>query len=144
MTGDKEKFSTRGIDVAITDEDELSHYVIFQQIKVPGQRDGSYSVAFHVNDQVQIDPGAVWSLLFRIDEANYAGKLLFCDSRDAYARVLYFEMEEESLKELSCAKGIRLRMLFATGGKAEDFRFIDYDVASEAALKKAMAAILSM
>jgi hypothetical protein len=142
-TGDKEKYSTRKIDVAVKDEEGLSHYLVFEKVKAPGLRGGSYSVAFYMNDLVQIDPGAVWSLLFRTEEANYAGKLLFGDNRGANARVLHFEMEEESLEELSGAKGIRIRMLFATGD-AGNFRFVDYDVASEAALKKAMAAILSM
>jgi hypothetical protein len=142
-TGDKEKYSTKKIDVAVKDEDGYLHYVVFEKVKTPGEAGANYSVAFYVNDQIQLRPGEVWSLVFRTQDQNYAGKLLFSDGRGLYARVLHFELSESSLRELARKKGIGVRILFPTADIG-NFRFNDYTVESEASLRKAMAAVLDV
>jgi|GEM_PF-4118183 len=139
---DKEKYSTKKIDVILKDDNGNNHFLVFSKIMSKDKSYLSYNIDFWVNNEVYINPSEVKKILFRAGEKNMSASYYKTNLTGSFssgeAEILYFYMEESAIKELSAAKDVKIRMVM----NDDDFR--DFTISTNDNFKQALAEIMKM
>lgn len=105
----KKTYSTKNIDITVKDKDGYNHFLVFTKIMTPDKSYVAYNVEFWVNNYVYSEMDTFSQISFKAGKKSFNGNFYKSDV-SSNALVLYFYMEESTVKELLASSADRLNI----------------------------------
>ncbi|EMO52902.1 hypothetical protein [Leptospira noguchii] len=136
---EKKTYSTKNIDVTVKDKDGYNHFLVFTKIMTPDKSYVAYNVEFWVNNYVYSEMDTFSQISFKAGKKSFNGNFYKSDV-SSNALVLYFYMEESTVKELLTNSNSASRLNISQKNKT----IFEYTIATKDNFKKALKEIITV
>ncbi|EQA73173.1 hypothetical protein [Leptospira noguchii] len=136
---EKKTYSTKNIDVTVKDKDGYNHFLVFTKIMTPDKSYVAYNVEFWVNNYVYSEMDTFSQISFKAGKKSFNGNFYKSDV-SSNALVLYFYMEESTVKELLTNSNSASHLNISQKNKT----IFEYTIATKDNFKKALKEIITV
>ncbi|MCH1914359.1 hypothetical protein L9Z41_01485 [Leptospira noguchii] len=136
---EKKTYSTKNIDVTVKDKDGYNHFLVFTKIMTPDKSYVAYNVEFWVNNYVYSEMDTFSQISFKAGKKSFNGNFYKSDV-SSNALVLYFYMEESTVKELLTNSNSASHLNISQKNKT----IFEYTIANKDNFKKALKEIITV
>ncbi|EMN02697.1 hypothetical protein [Leptospira noguchii] len=136
---EKKTYSTKNIDVTVKDKDGYNHFIVFTKIMTPDKSYVAYNVEFWVNNYVYSEMDTFSQISFKAGKKSFNGNF-YKSEVSSNALVLYFYMEESTVKELLTNSNSASRLNISQKNKT----IFEYTIATKDNFKKALKEIITV